>query len=312
MKTLYGRAVALMLAITVFCVLFTAITGVQIPQKTEGLQVTASFYPMYIAALNVVGQIPNVTVSCLVGPKSGCVHDYQMTPNERMLLQQTDVLIANGVGAEAFLEGHLASVSGITVVDTSEGIDLLCTDHDHQHHHGESEENYNQHIWTSPMRYRQQVIKLAEGLAQVDPEHKQSYLANAEAYCQQIDQVWQQMQNAVLHSGFTECVIFSESLAYLAQDLGLQVLAQLEIGEEGGVSAAERNTAEQAVRGKNVLLLYDNQYQTMYTDIGAAAKKSVVVLVDTAVQGNREANDWLRAMRQTALLFEQMKGGDGA
>src|SRR5712691_4583870 len=50
-------------------------------EKPAGpFKVLCSFYPMYVMALNVVGDTPGVEVECLTEPMVGCLHDYQLTP----------------------------------------------------------------------------------------------------------------------------------------------------------------------------------------------------------------------------------------
>ena len=43
------------------------------------LRIVTSFYPVYIATLNVAKDVPGVEVVNLTPPLTGCLHDYQMT-----------------------------------------------------------------------------------------------------------------------------------------------------------------------------------------------------------------------------------------
>ena len=49
-------------------------------QQDSELTVVTSFYPMYIAAMNVIGDTPGVDLQNLSEPQTGCLHDYQLTP----------------------------------------------------------------------------------------------------------------------------------------------------------------------------------------------------------------------------------------
>lgn len=304
MKALYTRAALLMAGILLICVLLTALTGVQVPQAAEGLRVTASFYPVYVAAMNVIGEVPGVSLQCLAQPQTGCLHDYQLTPSDRQLLEQTDVLLLNGAGAEEFLEATLAELPAVTVVDTAAGLTLLPAGEEHPHEEGHGhEELYNEHTWISPVCYAAQVNALAEGLAQADPAHAQIYRDNARRYGEQIAAVADELTQAVRVGGYGECLLFSESLAYLARDLGLQALYTLSIGESSQLSAAELAAAEQAIRDKKVLLLYDAQYDQLYTYLREFPAECRVLSIDTAVRGDLTADAWLRAMQQTAAAL---------
>ena len=55
--------------------------------KAEDLTVVTSFYPMYIAALNVCDGVEGIHLENLSEPQTGCLHDYQLTPEDMKLLQ---------------------------------------------------------------------------------------------------------------------------------------------------------------------------------------------------------------------------------
>ena len=78
--------------------------GIAARNEGKPLKVLASFYPMYVMTLNVVGDTPNVSVECMTEPITGCLHDYQLTPANLKILAVSDVFIANGAGMETFIE----------------------------------------------------------------------------------------------------------------------------------------------------------------------------------------------------------------
>lgn len=59
---------------------------------------------MYIAAENIVGDAEGVTLTNLSEPQTGCMHDYQLTPEDMKLLSRADVFIVNGGGIENFVQ----------------------------------------------------------------------------------------------------------------------------------------------------------------------------------------------------------------
>ena len=63
------------------CVLFSgAISSARAAAKP--VRITASFYPMYIATLNVTKGVPGVEVRDLTKPMTGCLHDYSITTDD--------------------------------------------------------------------------------------------------------------------------------------------------------------------------------------------------------------------------------------
>ncbi len=61
-------------------------------------------YPMYIAAENVIGDADGVRLENLSEPQTGCLHDFQLTPEDMKLLSTADVFIINGGGIESFMK----------------------------------------------------------------------------------------------------------------------------------------------------------------------------------------------------------------
>ena len=91
----------------------------------EELTVVTSFYPMYVAAMNVVGDAPGVKLQNLSEPQTGCLHDFQLTPEDMKLLSTADVFIINGGGIEAFMEDVAKAYPNLTIVSTCEYLELL-------------------------------------------------------------------------------------------------------------------------------------------------------------------------------------------
>ena len=281
----------------------TALTFTPV-NKTAALSVTATTYPMYTAALQVVGDAEGVSVNCLTAPTAGCLHDYQLSPAEMTLLSETNLLVMNGGGAEAFLQTALAALPTLDRIDTSADIDLLCAEeheHDDGRHHGE----YNEHLWVSPARYAAQVRALRDGLCAKDPANADRYTANANAYLAQIAAVEQRLTAATLSAD--GAVLFHDSVAYAADALGLTPLATLPIGEDNGIAVGELTAAAEAVRGEKAVLLFDSQYPVDTLSLDTYASETTVLVWDTAVvpqAGVADKDAWLSAMQHNLNALE--------
>ncbi len=310
MKRLAGGVALLMAGITAVSLGVTALLGLYRTEQTEGFSIMASFYPVYTAALNVAGGIDGVTVSCLTQPQTGCLHDYQLSPEEIIALKKADLLVLNGAGAEAFLSAALAQLPDLPVADTAAGVPLVEGhehDHDHEDHADEPDAFANEHIWMSPARYARQVENLRDALTAADPDHAAAYRANAETYLGKIREIEKRLERAAGALPYRDCITFHDSAAYLAEDLSLNVIASLPLGEESGASAGELAEAAEAVRGRQVLLLYDGQYPTDYAYLGDYADASRTVVLDTAVKpaaGENPADRWLLAMDRNLQALE--------
>ncbi len=304
---LYVKIAAMLCIIAGLSMLVTMWTGIDrgSAPSEETLHVVAGMYPVYVAARNVTRDVEGVTVENLVDTQAGCLHDYAMTAEDRQTLERADLLVLNGAGAESFLTPTLQSMPSLAVVELSEGQVLLENGHVHEHEHEEGHsDSGNAHLWVSPLRYRQQVERLCDALKTIDPAHAAQYEQNTAAYLREIDAVWERMQRAAAPFLNVKTVLLHDSLAYLAEDLSLRVVAALNIGEDTAVDTAALTAAEDALKGEETaMLLGDAQYGTE-SYLQAIPAQTLALSVDTAVSGDGDAHDWLDAMTALCEAWE--------
>ena len=116
MKAKYRFVAVLLLSVAACAALFVKAYGTEKQAGPgNGLFVAASFYPVYIAAENVVGSCEGISVKCLSEPQSGCLHDFVLTPEDMQTLSSADLFLVNGGGMETFLEEVAAQYPSLTV-----------------------------------------------------------------------------------------------------------------------------------------------------------------------------------------------------
>ena len=177
-------------------------------EADDMLTVVTSFYPMYIATLNIVDGVKGVRLENLSEPQTGCLHDFQLTPEDMKLLSTADVFVINGGGIESFMSDVAKAYPKLDVVEACEDVVLLSeddadSDHDHDHdadaesdsdhdhdHEADTESDSdheadiesdsthehdhgdeNAHAWMSVPRYRTMVQTIASRLAEKDAKH---------------------------------------------------------------------------------------------------------------------------------------------
>ena len=228
--------------------------------EKESFVITASFYPVYIAALNVAGDIDGVEVRNLTQPQTGCLHDYQLTTEDMKAMADSDVLLINGGGIESFVSKVAKTYPKLSIINLSasfaelpeedeeeedhdhedaahEDADHEDADHDHDHDHDHEEQN--SHFWMDIDLYRKEVESMEEGLSIRDPVHADQYKKNAEAYLKKLESL--QSEEAELKAALSgkKVVVFHEAFLYLAEDLDMQVTMTMDLDEERQVSAGE-------------------------------------------------------------------------
>ncbi len=314
-RSLYIKIAAMLAVIALLGAGITVLTAPR-TDKTDAVRIVTSFYPVYIAVQNIAGDVDGVEVVNMVDGQFGCLHDYQMSPADRVTLQSADIFVMNGAGAEPFLDTVLSHHAPPTVIDLSDGIPLLESGHVHEHdghdHGHEATDDLvtvNDHLWVSPLRYRQQIETLRDGLCAADPAHAAIYRDNAAQYLSQIDAIFARLQEAVKPFAAAKTVLLHDSLAYLAEDLSLPVAAALNVGEDSGVSAATLSAAEDALKDASfALFLCDSQYTAVnYAYLQTLCDRTVVVEVDTCVTGDGAKSHWLDAMTALCEAWEDAR-----
>ncbi len=203
------------------------------------LTVVTSFYPMYVATLNVVGGAAGVRVVNLAPVTAGCAEGYALTPADLKLLVTADVLVVNGAGLEEYVGKAAAQCPRLHVVDASAGLTLLKAD-------GEP----NAHLWVSPTMAALQARAIAAQLAALDPAsaRREIYAKNAEAYAQRLETLAGQMRAGLMGAPSRRVIAFHDGLPYLARDLDLEVLAVVEPAPGQAPSAGQLANVVKLVR----------------------------------------------------------------
>ena len=119
-------------------------------EADDVLTVVTSFYPMYIATLNIVDGVDGVRLENLSEPQTGCLHDFQLTPEDMKLLSTADVFVINGGGIESFMSDVAKAYPKLDVVEACEDVALLSEDNDetdgaHDHDHDADTESDSDH-----------------------------------------------------------------------------------------------------------------------------------------------------------------------
>ena len=296
-KNKYVFVLVMLVVITVVSGLLTNIYVKESSSKQEEqtLTVVTSFYPMYIAALNVIGDTDGVHLQNLSEPQTGCLHDFQLTPEDMKLLSKADVFIINGGGIESFLKDVAKSYPDLTIIEASEGIDLL-----------EDEGEENAHAWMSVATYEEQVNHIAEGLAAADEKHASDYQKHADAYTVKLDALKERQQKVAEKIKGQSVILFHEAYDYVADDYGLDVAYVLDLDEERQVSAGEVADVLAAVRDDHVkYILAEELYGKSMGDTVEKETDAKVIYLDALNRGDYDADSYIKGMSANIDLIEQ-------
>ncbi|MBI1906970.1 MAG: zinc ABC transporter substrate-binding protein [Rhodocyclales bacterium] len=226
----------------------------------EPLQVVASFSILGDFVQAVGGE--HTRVVTLVGPGVDA-HGYQPRPSDARAVRAADVVIANGLGFDAWIE-RLAKSAGRTdtVVIVSAGITpLVAADtHDHEgeteHHHGQAQ--FDPHAWQSVTNARQYVANIANVLAARDPGAAEHYAANAQRYIDALDALEHEIRTtlATLTPEQRTVVTSHDAFGYFAAAYGIRFVAASGISGEAETSATEVARLIRLLRSENARVAF--------------------------------------------------------
>ena len=273
-------------------------------EKDKGTEdsfvVVTSFYPMYIAAANIIGDCPDVVLKNLSEPQTGCLHDFQLTPEDMKLLSRADVFIINGGGIESFMEDVAAGYPKLAVISACEGLELLEGEaHGEEEHEEEAhgDEEGNAHAWMSVAYYRRQVETIATQLAELKPELATDFLHNRSVYDEQLANLQAKQEELALQLAQTPVILFHEAYAYVAADYGMEVRYVLDLDEERSVSAGELAKLLSVIEDEGVsLILAEERYGKKVGDTVCRESNARVLYLDALNRGAYEADSYIKGM----------------
>ena len=305
MRNKYCFVLVMLICISLVCAGFTAayVAGENDASNDGGITIVTSFYPMYIATLNVVDGVDGIHLENLSEPQTGCLHDFQLTPEDMKLLSKADVFVINGGGIESFMTDVATAYPKLAIVEACEGLELISEDgeddevHDEHGEDGHDHGDVNAHAWMSVKLYRKQVANIANYLSQIDPSNAKKYQENAQNYDGELAKLQDKQQKAINFSNNQNIVIFHEAFAYVAEDYGINVCAVMDLDEERQISAGEVAGIISTIEQNSVsYILAEETYGADMGRVIEAETDATVVYIDPLNRGDYYKDSYLNGM----------------
>jgi len=219
------------------------------PVEISRLNVVATTTFVGDAVRRVAGEEVNLTVLLAPGQNP---HAYQSTPQDLVRASDADLVFANGLGLEEFLDDLLEGADNQeALVVVSQRISPLGMeaedhtheeeaehdqedhdgeDHDGEHHDGEDHEGEHHHqgqdphVWFDPNNVMLWVEVISERLSEADPQQAELYRQNAENYRAELQELdsWIREQVATIPEENRELVTDHTSFGYFAEEYGFE------------------------------------------------------------------------------------------
>lgn len=214
----------------------------------EPLPVVATFSILGDMVKQVGGE--RVQVELLVG-SDGDAHIFQPTPRHAQLVAKAELLFANGLGFEGWMD-RLIEASGFagTLVPLTEGVKAISAEGGHHHGHGH-DDGHNKdhddgpvpdpHAWHSLENAKIYAANAAAALTAADPEGAAYYQEGLTRYLAEINELESDLFNQLLAlpPGAHRVVTSHDAFGYFADAYGVEFLAPLGMSTESEASAKD-------------------------------------------------------------------------
>jgi zinc transport system substrate-binding protein len=207
-------------------------------------RVVATTKPIHSLVAAVMGELgrPALIVKGAASP-----HTYSLRPSDAAELQQADVVFWTGHGLELFLEdsiGTLAPKATIVALSNDPGLELLPIrdggafephedEDDDLHDHGAEEEHgHDMHFWLDPINATFMLSHIADTLSGADPEHTETYVANAERAADGLRQLVTEIDTELAPVRARPFIVFHDAYQYFERRFGLNVAGTITVSPE--------------------------------------------------------------------------------
>lgn len=269
--------------------------------KAQGgnIGIVTSFYPVYIATINITKDIQGVNVSNMTESQTGCLHDYTLSAKDMKKLSGADVFVINGAGMESFIDKAISQFPQLKVINSSEGIALL-----------KDEESGldNPHIWVSITGAIEQAKNIGKQLADIDTKHAAQYEKNTAVYVEKLEALKAKMHQKLDGLKNKNIVTFHEAFPYFAKEFNLNIKAVIEHEPGTEPSAKELAQTVEIVKASGVKALFaEPQYSQKAAELIARDTGAKVYILDPVVTGeaNGDTDAYIKAMEANLATLEE-------
>lgn len=267
--------------------------------NSENFKITTSFYPMYIIALNLTKDAKNIELNNMTDSSIGCLHNYTLTTNDLKKIQESDILVINGLGLEENILNTVNKTnSNIKVIDSSDNIDEKDII---------SGNNVNPHIWTSINLYKNQVETISENLINLDENNREIYVENTEEYINKLNELENRENTVKEKIANVEVVVFSESLEYLIKEMNINYSIFAIGHEESGVSSEELGEIIDEINDKNIkTILIDKEDSKAIANSVSAETGATIHEMDSCLTGELDLDSYITKMNSNLDILENI------
>lgn len=259
-----------------FLFIFFCFFSVLVYGETKGKpKVLVSVPPYAYLVEKITGNSLDIQV---IVPPGANAHLYEPVPKEIEKMLDASIWMRLGDPFEKKLVRVLKEKNpSLATVELWKGIDLLGHEHAHAGHCHDDEKDF--HLWLSPKLAQAQAQKMADGLIQLYPEHKELYLENLNALRAELTELDQKITTLLSPLKGQAILVSHPAFGYFCKDYGL---TQISIECEGKEPRPKQiaQILKQAETFKLKTVLTQAQYSNKGAELIAQKLHLPIFLVD--------------------------------
>ena len=202
------------------------------------LNIVTTIFPEYDWTRAVLGDRADEVNLTMLLDNGTDLHSFQPAVKDIMKVSSCDLLIYVGGESDQWIEDALESaqnkdmktinlmeVLGDSIKEEEAVEGMQESEHDHDHG-DEEEKEYDEHVWTSMRNAEVICDAIADTLEEMDPENKEIYQSNAEAYREKLSALDEEYQETV-DNAKQKTLVFADRFPfrYLVDDYDLSYYA---------------------------------------------------------------------------------------
>lgn len=199
----------------------------------EGIGIVTTVFPAFDFAREIAGDRANV---CLLVPPGSETHSFEPTAQDILRIQDCALFLCNGgeseLWVETILEGMDEAVPVLRMLDCVETLEeetkegMQTARHGHEEHGDGEEQEYDEHVWTSPVNAAKICAAICERLCEADGANAEYYRERLARYTEKLMQLDAEFRETVEHAA-RRTLIFADRfpVRYFVEEYGLEYYA---------------------------------------------------------------------------------------
>ena len=269
--------------------------------ESDGLQVTAAFYPLQYATQRVAGD--HATVDNLTQPGAE-PHDLELSIDATAKVVDADLVVYERDFQPSVDTAVDENAEG-DVLDAAEVVQLVPF-----RDHGIDSDEIDPHFWQDPLMLAELGDAVATQLAKVDPDHADDYEANAADLRSDLEELDQQYADGLADCARSTIVVSHDAFGYL-QKYGLTMDAILGLSPDSEPTPADLARLQDVIREDGVTTVFSETLVSPAAADALAKDMNVRSEVLDPIEGLSDETadeDYLSIMRSNLAELERANG----